>query len=272
LIDDGSTDGSKKIIELFLKKSLNKKKYKFISYKKNVGKGYALSRGVSLGNKDWILTCDIDFSVKLEQIINWEKKFIKKDLFVYFGSRMHSLSTLQKNYFRNIIGSIFKLVVYILFKLNISDTQCGFKLYKKKIAKKIKFSKAIFKMFDENDVQIEKINYLEKIGIKIKTMYIIGFPEETKDKFLKTVDYAIKVNSSYAQFSVFTPYPGTPVYKEYEKKITATKFEDFNQWKLVFKHKHFDEKSVRYLLDLAYKKYYLRLSWIKNILMNKLLT
>ena len=27
-----------------------------------------------------------------------------------------------------------------------------------------------------------------------------------------------KVNSSYAQFSVFTPYPGTPVYKEYEKK------------------------------------------------------
>tara|TARA_B100001093_G_C26814247_1_gene1008935 strand:+ start:508 stop:1227 length:720 start_codon:yes stop_codon:yes gene_type:complete len=152
LIDDGSTDGSKKIIELFLKKSLNKKKYKFISYKKNVGKGYALSRGVSLGNKDWILTCDIDFSVKLEQIINWEKKFIKKDLFVYFGSRMHSLSTLQKNYFRNIIGSIFKLVVYILFKLNISDTQCGFKLYKKKIAKKI-FFKLIEKRY-VHDVEI----------------------------------------------------------------------------------------------------------------------
>ena len=36
---------------------------------------------------------------------------------------------------------------------------------------------------------------------------------------MKTVDYAIKINSSYAQFSVFTPYPGTPVYKEYEDKI-----------------------------------------------------
>jgi radical SAM superfamily enzyme YgiQ (UPF0313 family) len=124
---------------------------------------------------------------------------------------------------------------------------------------------------DENDVQIEKINYLEKIGIKVKTMYIIGFPEETEEKFLKTVDYAIKLNSSYAQFSVFTPYPGTPVYKEYEKKITAKKFEDFNQWKLVFKHKHFTESSVRYLLDLAYKKYYLRFSWIKNFLMSKFL-
>ena len=103
-------------------------------------------------------------------------------------------------------------------------------------------------------------------------MYIIGFPEETKEKFLKTVDYAIKINSSYAQFSVFTPYPGTPVYKEYEDKIIAQKFEDFNQWKLVFKHKHFDEKSVRYLLDLAYKKYYLRFSWIKDFLKKKIFT
>ena len=125
---------------------------------------------------------------------------------------------------------------------------------------------------DENDVQMEKINYLEKIGIKIKTMYIIGFPEENKEKFLKTVKYATKVNSSYAQFSVFTPYPGTPVYKEYEKKITAKRFEDFNQWKLVFKHKYFDEISVRNLLDFAFKKYYLRFSWIKKFLINKLIS
>ena len=125
---------------------------------------------------------------------------------------------------------------------------------------------------DENDVQMEKINYLEKIGIKIKTMYIIGFPEENKEKFLKTVKYATKVNSSYAQFSVFTPYPGTPVYKEYEKKITAKRFEDFNQWKLVFKHKYFDEILVRNLLDFAFKKYYLRFSWIKKFLINKLIS
>ena len=123
---------------------------------------------------------------------------------------------------------------------------------------------------DENDAQLKKINYLEKIGIKIKTMYIIGFPEENEKKFLKTVDYALKVNSSYAQFSVFTPYPGTPVYKEYEKKIIAKKFEDFNQWKLVFKHKHFDEKSIRRLLDFAFKKYYLRFSWYKKIFLNKI--
>ena len=125
---------------------------------------------------------------------------------------------------------------------------------------------------DENEAQLEKIKYLEQIGIKIKTMYIIGFPEENKEKFLKTVDYAIKVNSSYAQFSVFTPYPGTPVYKEYRDKLLTKKLEDFNQWRLVFKHKNFDEKSVRDLLDYAFKKYYLRFSWIKKFLTNKFLS
>ena len=100
-------------------------------------------------------------------------------------------------------------------------------------------------------------------------MYIIGFPEDTEEKYLKTVEYANKVNSIYAQFSVFTPYPGTPVYEEYKNKMLTKRFEDFNQWKLVFKHKHLTEKSVRKLLDVSYKSYYLRFSWIKKYLINK---
>ena len=122
---------------------------------------------------------------------------------------------------------------------------------------------------DNNDVQLKKINYLEKIGIKIKAMYIIGFPEDTEEKYLKTIEYANKVNSIYAQFSVFTPYPGTPVYEEYKDKLLTNKFENFNQWQLVFKHKNLNEITIRKLLDLSYKKYYLRYSWVKKYFLNK---
>ena len=122
---------------------------------------------------------------------------------------------------------------------------------------------------DNNDAQLKKINYLEKIGIKIKAMYIIGFPEDTEEKYLKTIEYANKVNSIYAQFSVFTPYPGTPVYEEYKDKLLTNKFENFNQWQLVFKHKNLNEISIRKLLDLSYKKYYLRYSWIKKYFLNR---
>lgn len=115
---------------------------------------------------------------------------------------------------------------------------------------------------ENNDEQLKKISYLEKIGIKVKAMYIIGMPSDTKEKFLSTLEYAKRLNSSYAQFSVFTPYPGTPAFKDYKDIITKTKFENFNQWQLVFKHPNFTESDIRNLLTHSYREYYLNLKWI----------
>ena len=115
---------------------------------------------------------------------------------------------------------------------------------------------------ENNDEQLKKVAYLEKIGIKVKAMYIIGMPSDTKEKFMSTLEYAKTLNSSYAQFSVFTPYPGTPAFKEYEGLITKTKFENFNQWQLVFKHPNFTENDIRNLLTSSYRTYYLNFRWI----------
>tara|TARA_Y100000591_G_C21829151_1_gene698528 strand:+ start:145 stop:1473 length:1329 start_codon:yes stop_codon:yes gene_type:complete len=112
-----------------------------------------------------------------------------------------------------------------------------------------------------NELQIKKVKFLEEKGIRIKAMYIIGLPEDTLETYMNTLEFSKTIRSTYAQFSVFTPYPGTPVYEQYKDKITSTKFEDFNQWKLVFRHKNFSEKQIRNLLDLSYRKYYFRLSW-----------
>ena len=110
--------------------------------------------------------------------------------------------------------------------------------------------------------QINKIKYLEKNGIKVKAMYILGLPSDTKDIFLKTLEYAKKICSSYAQFSVFTPYPGTPIFEKYKNKINTTLYEDFNQWQLVFEHPNFTKEQVRKLLGYAYKSYYTNPRWI----------
>ena len=136
-VNDGSYDDTSSLLSLFIKKSKNRKKIKVISLKKNMGKGYALMRGVKFAQNDWILTADIDLSVKLEQLIIWEKKFLRKDFFVYFGSRSHFNSVIKKSILRNILGIFFKIFCFFIFKINISDTQCGFKLYKKSAAKKV---------------------------------------------------------------------------------------------------------------------------------------
>lgn len=123
---------------------------------------------------------------------------------------------------------------------------------------------------DTNSNQISKVNFLENLGIKVKAMYILGLPKDTKDTFQKTLKYASKLSSSYAQFSVFTPYPGTPIFETYKDKITSKKFSDFNQWQLVFDHPNFTKKNVRDLLSMAYRKYYTNPFWIIKYLFRKL--
>tara|TARA_Y100000389_G_scaffold114550_1_gene111712 strand:- start:219 stop:530 length:312 start_codon:yes stop_codon:yes gene_type:complete len=102
-------------------------------------------------------------------------------------------------------------------------------------------------------------------------MFIIGFPTDTEESVMKTINYSKKLNTTFAQFSVWTPYPGTPVFKEFEDKITADKFEKFDQYNLVFKHKIFTPEKVRFLLSRSYTKYYGRLNWFLKFLKNSLL-
>ena len=59
---------------------------------------------------------------------------------IYFASRNHPFSKVKKIKSREIIGAIFRFAIFLIFNIKISDTQCGFKLYKSNIAKKI-FSK-----------------------------------------------------------------------------------------------------------------------------------
>ena len=128
------------------------------------------------------------------------------------------------------------------------------------------------RMSDTNLNQILKINYLEKIGIKVKSMYIVGLPADTRDTYQNTFNYAKKINSTYAQFNVFTPYPGTPVFKEYKDKITAKKYEEFTQNELVFSHNKLSTKDIFEMLDDSYKLYYSSPNWIIKYVFTKIKT
>ena len=121
-----------------------------------------------------------------------------------------------------------------------------------------------------NSKQVEKVHYLENIGIKVKAMYIIGMPSDTKNTFFETLNYAKEINSSYAQFSVFTPYPGTPVFIEYKNKINTKKFEEFTQWNLVFEHDNFSKKDIEDILEKSYRDYYLNPKWLIKYIKSKL--
>ncbi len=116
------------------------------------------------------------------------------------------------------------------------------------------------------DEQAQKVRMLERRGIKVKTMYIFGLLNDTKETIRATFEYARKLCSAYGQFSIFTPYPGTPIFEEYKEKISTERYEDFTQWELVFNHPNLSSEAIRELLNMAYFRYYTNPRWLVKLL------
>jgi anaerobic magnesium-protoporphyrin IX monomethyl ester cyclase len=118
--------------------------------------------------------------------------------------------------------------------------------------------------------QFDRIRFLKKLGIRAACFYMFGFPQDTVDSCKRTIRYAQELNTFGAQFSVFTPYPGTPTFREYEPKLTARTYEDFTQWQLVFQHEQISGEQMRSLLGQAYRQYYTNPRWIAGFVNSKL--
>ena len=54
---------------------------------------------------------------------------------------------------------------------------------------------------------------IRKYGIELETFFIAGFPHETEDTLNDTIAAMKKTKADTLIFSVFTPYPGTEIFK-----------------------------------------------------------
>ena len=166
-ISDGSHDLTNSIIHKFVFTNSTKFKIRFIKYQNNIGKGYAIKTGVLNSKNKWILICDIDFSVHPNQFLIWKKNgLINQNYTSYFGSREHKSSKIKTSKFRVFLGFFFKKIIKILFDINLSDTQCGFKVFNKSYSKKI-FGKLKSYRFA---FDIELILLLKKHNVSIKEL------------------------------------------------------------------------------------------------------
>lgn len=135
LVNDGSTDNTLEMMEIAKRKY---KSFKVVSYMRNKGKGYALKKGIQKAEGKIILFSDIDFSVPIETIKDFFPYF-KKGYEIIIGSRRvegaHFVR--RQNPFREFLGRGFTLLVKLLIDPKIKDATCGFKAFKKDVAKKV---------------------------------------------------------------------------------------------------------------------------------------
>ena len=60
----------------------------------------------------------------------------------------------------------------------------------------------------------QAVNWTEEAGIRSKGLFMLGYPGETRDSIKMTKAFVKRLPMSTMNLSKFTPYPGSPIYKE----------------------------------------------------------
>jgi len=159
-VDDGSLDNTLKILKEFKPRF-----FKIISYKPNRGKGYAIRKGVEKATGDYVGFTDSDLPYPLEDL---KKAFLYlKDFDIVIGSRnLVKINKVKTSLIRKIYGRAFNLLSKIILSHNISDTQCGMKVFRTEVAKDL-FSRQLLNRFA---FDIEVLYIAKKQNYRIKEL------------------------------------------------------------------------------------------------------
>jgi len=135
VVDDGSADHTVDEVESFAQ---GRENVRVISYAPNQGKGHAVRTGMLAAKGQLCIFDDADGASPIEEIVKLEAR-IADGADVAIGSRAKPDETrhVEALLYRKYIGNTFNLLVQSLVLPGIHDTQCGFKMFKHKVAQDV---------------------------------------------------------------------------------------------------------------------------------------
>jgi len=109
------------------------------------------------------------------------------------------------------------------------------------------------------------IRACDRLGIRTVAFYVLGFNSDTWDSIAATIDHAISLGSTLAQFKMLTPYPGTPLWKHMASQVFEKDWERFDGFSVTFDHPNLARHELQFLLAAAYARFYLRPSFFARL-------
>jgi magnesium-protoporphyrin IX monomethyl ester (oxidative) cyclase len=100
----------------------------------------------------------------------------------------------------------------------------------------------------------------ENYGIETFCFFILGLPGETKLAALKTIAYALRLDSTFVQFTIATPYLGTDLRKWAENKgyLENTSLKSLSSFKATMRNEYMTTAEIQWLWRLAYAAWVLK--------------
>ena len=161
IVNDGSTDQSRQVASQLIK---GKKHWRLINHPHNLGYGEVLKTGIKASRHAWTFWTDGDLQFSLAEL----KRFVNctNDYQTIIGYRRHRAEGLK----RSLASSLFKIYIDLLFRIQVKDIDCAFKLIKTKLLKKLTLNSG--SAFTSSEI----LYRLKKQGIVFKELPVNHYP------------------------------------------------------------------------------------------------
>lgn len=151
IVDDGSTDGSREIIEEKIRHQVDK----VILLDTNQGKGAALRAGLLEATGDYVIPHDADLEYDPEDIRALLDPVLKRGIEAVYGSRF--TGSHRNMFFWHWLGNKFlTLITNLLYNTTLSDMETCYKLIKKSLLDQFKIKSNRFGVEPEVTAKILK--------------------------------------------------------------------------------------------------------------------
>ena len=110
----------------------------------------------------------------------------------------------------------------------------------------------------ESDRQRAFLDTCRGLGIRTVAGFIIGFPSDTDRSIRNVLDYALKLNPTFANFNVMTPYPGTPFFEQIRSQIADFDYSHYTAYTPVLKYEHLSRERVAWWVAKCFRRFHFR--------------
>ncbi|MDP2874108.1 MAG: glycosyltransferase family 2 protein [bacterium] len=134
VVNDGSQDNTSGIVSDYIE---GKREFTLIN-NPHRGKAYAVKTGVLKASGDYILFSDADLATPINEIKRMLVWLTEQGFDLVIASR-EGIGAKREGepYYRHLMGRIFNFVVQNLALKGINDSQCGFKLFRRDVARRL---------------------------------------------------------------------------------------------------------------------------------------
>lgn len=129
VVDDGSQDNTSDIVNAWSNSHLDTSVI-LVKNTRNSGKGYSVKQGVAQSRGDFVAFIDADLDIPPREILSFLLKAKEGDSEVVVGVKRQIMwKTRGIPLYRKFMSTVFAYLVSLLFRLPISDTQTGIKMF-----------------------------------------------------------------------------------------------------------------------------------------------